>query len=85
MHDVSKANAIKLWWKRILSLRSIVEPHIKWIIVRGEINAYRDVWCSSNIIQTKSMLKLSSCFNQNGTPNADRIHQHLGAKALDEI
>lgn len=72
-------------WKCILSVRNIAEPHIKRVIGKGEIDAYRDQWYSSNILQLTDALKPNSCFNQDGSPIDLIITCYLGPKGLAEI
>lgn len=29
-------------WKRIITIREVAKPHIKWLIGEGDIDAYKD-------------------------------------------
>lgn len=50
------------FWKRMLQVKDIAVPHIKWVVGKGEIGTFRDQWYSINIIHGRSM-KLSAFFN----------------------
>lgn len=32
-------------WKRLIEPREQVEPHIHWIVGKGNIDAFYDEWC----------------------------------------
>lgn len=71
-------------WKRMLVARAIAEPYIHWIIVKGNIDAFRDKWCSSNVLQSNLMIQLHSFFKADGTPGTQSFTNLLGQQALDD-
>lgn len=72
-------------WKRMLKVKDIAELHIKWVVGKWDIDAYKDIWCPSPINQGTLNLMLSTLFNRDVSPDADRIKLHLGSAAYDEI
>lgn len=69
----------------MLLVREVVEPRIRWIIGQGNVDAYKDSLCSSDIRQNSSMMKLSCFFKQNGFPAGGKSSQPLGSDAHEEI
>lgn len=69
----------------MLQIRHLIEPHIKWIVGKGNIDVYNDKWYSANTLQSNSIMKLNTFFNFDGSPNQESIRESLGQEILDEI
>lgn len=72
-------------WNIMLSTREVVEPHIRWLIRKGNIDGYRDSWCHTSLHISCSFLPVYSLFRKDGFPDEHKISQALGRDVLEEI
>lgn len=71
-------------WKRRLEAREHVEPHIHWIVGKGNIDANNEKLSDATVMQSSSNVILNPCFNTNGLLDEFSFRYHLGQEALDE-
>src|SRR4051812_31387255 len=76
--DTTQTSASSGIWKRMLKAREDTEPHIKWIIGKGDIDTCKDRWLKSHINQLSPSSPVKIFFNQDGSPNRDTISTMLG-------
>lgn len=69
----------------MLSARAFAEPRIKWLVGKGEIDASKNKWYSSNNLSLHEALQIKFLFNLDGSPNTQMINDYLGVEAISEI
>src|SRR3954470_4693921 len=72
-------------WKHMLIARTHAEPHILWLVGKGDIDAYRDRWCNLNFSMPHDYLKLKACFNPEGLPVENAFESLLSDAAWDDV
>lgn len=64
-------------WKRMLQVRHLAKPHIRWVIGEGNIDVYKDKWLNSALTPTASPLTVKNQVNNVASPLHYYVEQTL--------
>lgn len=71
-------------WKRMIQVKNLVEPHVKWIVGNGNVDAYKDSWTSYTITHNFPFAALKSFFLNDGSPNTKYIRDNFVQACLEK-
>lgn len=83
--SVPLANNATSVWKRMRDIRNEVEPHLKWIIGRGDIDSCLDRWFSIRLPMLPERVSVNNFFIIDKKLNYEYVSNLFGPQSCDMI